>query len=204
MTFATMLESVDGTQLSSTGLLSLGKVRSAAERMMNMVSGVLAYSQLAATDQPWEPVPLDAVIANVEADLEIVVQQKHAHIEVAELPVVNGAPVLVHQLFYNLVNNALKFSRPGIPPQVRVSAQGAAGGMVEIAVQDNGIGFEPEYAERIFKTFARLHSKDSYEGTGLGLALCKRIVERHGGTIRAESRPEQGAVFILTLPAVPR
>jgi PAS domain S-box-containing protein len=201
LTFATMLEGADGPRLSELGLLSLEKVRNAAERMMNMVNGVLAYSKFAATDQPWERIRLSATIANVEADLEVLIQQKGALIEVDTLPVVTGVPVLIHQLFYNLLNNALKFTRPGGQPRIIISGRRVSEEMQEITVSDNGIGFEQEYADRIFKTFARLHSKDSYEGTGLGLSLCKRIVERHGGTIRAEGRPGSGASFVMTLPA---
>ncbi|HJW17987.1 MAG TPA: ATP-binding protein [Flavisolibacter sp.] len=109
------------------------------------------------------------------------------------------------QLFYNLINNALKFSRPGIDPVItvthRVIHQDKGKAFIEISVIDNGIGFDPKYAEAIFNTFTRLHSRSQYEGTGLGLALCKNIAEKHGGTIRAESR-DQGAAFIVTLPFI--
>jgi signal transduction histidine kinase len=112
-------------------------------------------------------------------------------------------PFLIFQLFYNLINNSLKFSRPGVSPVITITHRiinvNKGNAFIEISVTDNGIGFDPKYAETIFNTFTRLHSKNQYEGTGLGLALCKNIAEKHGGTIRAESR-EQGSAFIVTLP----
>ncbi len=202
ITFADMLRATDGAALSDRGRMSLDKVRSAAERMMNMVNGVLGYSKLAATDQVWDRVDLATTLANVGTDLEVLIQQKGAVIEAeGPLPTLVGAPVLLHQLFYNLINNALKFSRDDAAPRIVVRGHIADGSRAEITVSDNGIGFEPEYAERIFKAFARLHPKDRYEGTGLGLSLCKRIVERHGGTIAATGVPGEGTTFHLTLPA---
>jgi PAS domain S-box-containing protein len=201
MTFSQMLESSDGPTLSHLGKLSLQKVQSSAERMMNMVNGVLAYSKLEAINQAFEPMDLEVTIAGVESDLEVLIQQTGATISKTALPHIMGAPVLNQQLFYNLVNNALKFRKEGVPPQISISAELPAGGMVRILVEDNGIGFEPEYAERIFTTFTRLNSKDHYEGTGLGLSLCRKIAERHGGSIIAEATPGAGARFTVSLPA---
>ncbi len=199
-TFAGRLQLDAESRLSEQGKVFLGKIESAAERMYNMIDGVLSYSTLTSTRQANEPVSLEEVIAQVESDLEVVLQQKQGVIRHSALPTIHGAAVLIHQLFYNLVNNSLKFSRPDLPPVIEVEANPASSGFVEIRVRDNGIGFEPELAGKIFETFTRLHSRDRYEGTGLGLALCKKIVERHGGTIRAEAEVGKGAVFFIILP----
>lgn len=119
-----------------------------------------------------------------------------------DLPKITGIEVLIHQLFYNIVNNALKFTQPGTPPVIAVSAETVteAPEFVRIVVEDNGIGFRAEQAEKIFNSFTRLNSKDMFEGMGLGLALAKKIVERHGGTIYAMSEPGEGARFVCILP----
>lgn len=200
-TFAKMVEDLDGPNLSGRGRVCLEKVQNAADRMMNMVNGVLGYSQLAATEQIYETIDLAALIQSAETDLEVIIQQKKATIVLGKLPDIAGAPVLIHQLFYNLINNALKFSRIDVPPVITITGALQENDMVRIVLEDNGIGFEQEYAERIFKTFTRLNSKDSYEGTGLGLALCRKIVTRHHGAIAAEGTPNKGARFILLLPA---
>ena len=197
--FFTSILAAESTSLSERGKVSLEKIQSAASRMATMINGVLAYSTLNATEQDKELIDLNNVIQGVMTDLEVVIQQKEAHIYYDKLPQINGAPVLIYQLFYNLVNNSLKFSRPDIPPVVHINSS-SSDEAITITVSDNGIGFEPEYAESIFKTFARLHSKDHYEGTGLGLSLCRRITERHGGTITAEGSDGAGAKFIITLP----
>jgi len=110
----------------------------------------------------------------------------------------------MRQLFQNLLGNALKFHRPGVPPVVRVRGELVPGGdaplTCRVTVQDNGIGFDPKYRDRIFDVFQRLHGRDEYEGTGVGLAICRKIVERHGGTITAHSAPGEGATFVVTLP----
>ncbi len=167
---------------------------------MDMVNGVLVYSKLAATDEKVEAIDLNETIRGVESDLEVLMQQKSASIIIGALPKMDGFPVLIRQLFYNLINNALKFSKAGVPPRIIITGQAGADGMAKIVVADNGIGFEQEYAERIFKTFTRLNTKDYYEGTGLGLSLCRKITERHGGSIAAEGMEGEGAKFIITLP----
>jgi light-regulated signal transduction histidine kinase (bacteriophytochrome) len=172
--------------------------------MMDMVNGVLAYSKLSAADENVEAIDLNETIRGVESDLEVLMQQKSASVDLGPLPVIYGVPVLIHQLFYNLINNSIKFSNAGVPPRIIITGEATATGMAKIVVADNGIGFEQEYAERIFKTFTRLNSKDNYEGTGLGLSLCKKIVERHGGSITAEGVEGDGARFIVMLPMLGR
>lgn len=147
----------------------------------------------------------------MESDLELVIAKKSATVQYKDLPVVEGVAILLHQLFYNLINNALKFSKADNIPFITIKAEisskekenqlGPTNTAYEaITIQDNGIGFNQQQVEQIFKTFSRLHPKDKYEGTGLGLALCKKIVERHGGTIEAEGKEEQGATFTIYWP----
>jgi light-regulated signal transduction histidine kinase (bacteriophytochrome) len=181
--------------------------------MYAMIDGVLNYSTLNITDQIVERVDLNEVMRNIEADLEVVIQQKNAVIEYGHLPALEGSAVLLNQLFYNLVYNSLKFSNTHITPKILIMAAPLSGSAaardwnlyvqetyVQLTVQDNGIGFSQDQAERIFKTFTRLNAKDKYEGTGLGLALCKKIAERHNGAISAAGMEGMGAIFKVVLP----
>ncbi len=211
-TFGSRLTDEFGSVLPDTAKLYLGKIESAASRMYAMIDGVLMYSTFNALQQTFEPLHLAAIISDVETDLEVLIREKGATVTCENLPSLYGAPILLYQLFYNLVNNSLKFVRPGVKPLVHLSAQPvtaaevAASGLdaektySRIFVTDNGIGFAQENAVLIFQTFSRLNPKDRYEGTGLGLALCKKIAERHGGLIEARGRPNEGATFIVTLP----
>jgi len=181
----------------------LNKIHTSAERMNSMIEGVLAYSKVNADERRIETIDLNALIKSVMEDLEIPIQQMAATIVTTPLPPLQGAPVLIHQLFYNLVNNSLKFSRRDVPPVIRITGEvmemfGREYVLIEIA--DNGIGFEQRFSRQIFETFTRLNSKDKYEGTGLGLALCYKIVQRHGGTIEATGVPGEGATFKIYLP----
>lgn len=181
----------------------LNKILSATDRMYSMVEGVLSYSTMSATEQPAEPVDLNEVLRNIQTDLEVLIQDKNATISCDRLPVIDGAPVLLYQLFYNLINNSIKFSKQDEPPQITISSSIVSleeNRFARIVVSDNGIGFEQEQAEKIFTTFTRLNSKDKYEGTGLGLALCKKIVQRHSGFISARSERGKGAEFTILLP----
>jgi len=177
----------------------IDKINGAAQRMHTMIEGVLAYSTVNSTSREPEQVDLNSIISNIEIDLEVALQNVSGKIGHGPLPVIEGAPVLLYQLFYNLINNSLKFARPGVPPMISVEAR-TFDNHADITVADNGIGFENEQASYIFETFRRLHSKDQYEGTGLGLSLCKKIVERHGGTISATGHPGEGATFSIHLP----
>jgi PAS domain S-box-containing protein len=189
----------------------LDRIERSAKRMSTMVNGILQY---AASDGEHEikDVDLNTVVGGIEDDLELVIQQTGATLVHDKLLHVQGAPVLLHQLFYNLVNNSLKFSRAGVKPVITIRSERAGAADVaaeeglisgkaylKVTLQDNGIGFDQKNAGRIFGTFSRLHSKDLYEGTGLGLALCRKIVERHGGIIRAEGKEGEGATFIMYL-----
>jgi len=193
------LQDDPGSAFSEKGLIYLEKVNSAANRMLSMIEGVLHYSTLNSTEQETELVDIDRMLKNVESDLELLIQQKKATLSYSGLPSVEGAPLLLYQLFYNLINNSLKFSKSDTPSIIKITA-GIGTDYTEIMVEDNGIGFDQEQAERIFDTFTRLNTKDKYEGTGLGLSLCKKIVERHGGGISASGKKGEGAVFRIRLP----
>jgi signal transduction histidine kinase len=178
----------------------------AAERMQRMISDLLELSRITTQGQPFSSVDLNQVIKGVISDLEVRLEQTGGQVISNKLPVIQADSQQMTQLFLNLVGNALKFHRPDLPPRVKISSRLLPNGgktgqrKVEIRIEDNGIGFNPQYVERIFQPFQRLHSQSEYEGTGIGLSICQKIVERHGGSIRAESGPGQGSSFIVTLP----
>lgn len=203
-TFTSRLAEDGSNVLSERSGTFLNKINSAAERMQSMIDGVLNYSTLNAAAQKPETIELDKVVNDIENDLEILIQQTGATINRKALPALEGAPILIYQLFYNLVYNALKFAKPEVTPVVNIHSTETKvddRSFIQITVSDNGIGFRQEYAEKIFETFARLNPKDRFEGTGLGLSLCRRIVERHGGTITASGKEGAGASFVINLPA---
>lgn len=211
-TFGNRLRTEFEEGLPEKGKTYISKMETAANRMYDMIDGVLLYSSLNAAQQTIEEVDLNRVLGNIESDLEVMVQQKQARIEYTAMPVIKASGILMHQLFYNLINNALKFSSAGKKPHITIQSQllsatdwdnkpaMPAEHYVQIVIKDNGIGFDQAQAEKIFKTFTRLNSKDQYEGTGLGLALCKKIVERHHGLISAEGKEGEGATFTILLP----
>ena len=167
--------------------------------MQNLVNDLLDYSRLGRMDQPFAPVDCQAIFEQAQANLAGVIEASKAQISCDPLPPVQGNAGQLERLFQNLIGNALKF-RGDAPLQVRVSVERQKGWW-RFAVTDNGIGIEPEYFERIFVIFQRLHNRADYPGTGIGLTTCKKIVERHGGQIWVESQPGQGATFYFTLPA---
>jgi PAS domain S-box-containing protein len=202
-TFTSRLEDHLEGKLDESALRYIERVHVATDRMFNMIDGVLAYSKINADLQKPTLVDLNEVIKNIETDLEVSLQKTGGKIHYHDLPSLEGALVLIYQLFYNLINNSIKFGKADTPPQITILSEIVAENDRKFAVitlADNGIGFEPNQAERIFETFTRLNSKDKYEGTGLGLSLCKKIVERHGGSITASSSLGSGAAFIITLP----
>jgi signal transduction histidine kinase len=167
--------------------------------MLGMIEGVLHYSTINSTVQETETVDLNRIIRGIETDLELPIGQKKATLHYSQLPTIEGAAVLLYQLFYNLINNSLKFSRPDVPSHIEISAK-IDRDQALIRLTDNGIGFDQEQAERIFDSFFQLNAKDKYEGTGLGLSLCKKIVLRHGGTIEAAGKKGEGSEFRIRLP----
>ena len=193
------LQEDSATTFSAKARTYMEKINSAANRMLSMIEGVLHYSTINSTEQETETVDLNRIVRAIETDLELPIGQKRATLHYAQLPTIEGAAVLLYQLFYNLVNNSLKFSRPDAPCRIEISAI-VDGDQALIRLTDNGIGFDQEQAERIFDTFFRLNAKDKYEGTGLGLSLCKKIVLRHGGEIEAAGKKGEGSEFRIRLP----
>jgi signal transduction histidine kinase len=202
-TFAGRLLDEFGPSLPEKGNLYLEKIQKATTRMFSMIEGVLNYSMHGILEESFTLVDLNKIIRQIESDLDLLISQKNASIVKSELPIIRGNAILIHQLFYNLINNSLKFSKSDTPLVITISSSRMVRdgrNYVKIELTDNGIGFENEFALKIFDTFTRLHPKDQYEGTGLGLALCKKIVDRHHGFISAHGELDQGAVFTILLP----
>ncbi|HTL11493.1 MAG TPA: ATP-binding protein, partial [Bdellovibrionota bacterium] len=181
-------------QLTDEGQDYLGRMLVSATRMRQLIDDLLTYSRVTTKAKPFEPVDLNQVVKDVLSDLEVRIEQVKGTVEVAELPKVQADPSQMRQLFQNLIANALKFHRKDEAPVVKIGVtQGS--GRCTLSVSDNGIGFDEKYLDKIFTIFQRLHGRDQYEGNGVGLAVCRKIAERHGGGIRAESAPGAGAAF---------
>lgn len=171
-----------------------------ADRMGAMIKGLLQYSRIETQGSAFEPVDLNDVVAGVRADLDVRISESDAEITVEELPHVAGDQHQLQQVFQNLVTNAIEYSVPD-RPRISIDAE-RSGDMWTVAVQDRGIGIEPEYQDKIFEVFQRLHAESEHSGSGIGLAICERIVERHGGAISVDSEPGEGTMFSFSLPAV--
>ncbi|WP_020600097.1 ATP-binding protein [Spirosoma panaciterrae] len=208
--FSTLLQtSLDG-KLEASEQDHFKRIVRAAARMQTLVDDVLRLSKLSKLDAQFEPVNLNAIIARIQDDLEITIQDKEALIEVGNLPVIDGVPGQLHQLFQNLISNALKFvsnrspqitiERCPVTDQMRTEFGLLDQTYTVINVTDNGIGFDMQYVEKIFGMFQRLHRRETYEGTGIGLTICRRIVENHHGYIKAIGRPGEGATFQIIIP----
>jgi PAS domain S-box-containing protein len=194
--------------LSTEGRDYLGRMQNAAARMQTLINDLLSLSRVTNHNQPFAATDLTEVVRTVVSDLEGRLLQAGGKVELGALPIIVADRGQMAQLLQNLIGNGLKFSKPGQPPVVKVCGkllndpQGAVE-TCQIVVEDNGIGFDEKYLDRIFRVFQRLHGRTEYEGTGIGLAICRKIVERHGGGITASSTPGMGAKFIVTLPYRP-
>jgi PAS domain S-box-containing protein len=211
LVFGDRLKALPEEQLEGEARDCLSRMHKSASRMQKIVQDLMTLSHASVQGQSFAPVGLAAVLAEVLVDLEAEIEQLGAQIHVGELPTIEADRGQIEQILRNLIANAFKFRKPGEPPAVLIEstileadrARGAPEGkgtFCEIRVVDEGIGLEEEHWEQIFEPFKRLHGRDEYEGTGLGLTICRRIAERHGGTIRAEGKPGEGSVFIVTLP----
>ena len=201
-TFGQRLEERYGAALGEGGIDYLHRLQASAERMQRLIDDLLTYARVSTRGHPFERVDLDSVLRDVANDLDARLELSGGRLEIGDLPTVDGDPVQLRQAFQNLLGNALKFAAADRPPVVTIEAvSDRRPGVTTIQVRDNGIGFLPEYAERIFEPFERLHGRSEFDGTGIGLAIVRRIVERHGGTIVADSRPDDGARFLLSLPS---
>jgi PAS domain S-box-containing protein len=172
----------------------------AAARMKNLIDGLLSYSRVGTQAKPYEPTDVEAVLEQSLVNLGATLEESGAEVTHDALPTVMADATQLVQLFQNLISNAIKFRREA-SPRVHVSVEAREREWV-FSVQDNGIGIEPQYADRIFKIFKRLHTRTEYPGTGIGLAICKKIVERHGGTIEMKGKPGEGSTFIFTMPVI--
>jgi PAS domain S-box-containing protein len=197
--FGDLLQKEYGDALETKAKDFLQRMQSASARMQSLIRDLLTYSRVTTKGQPFAPVDLNNAVQEALSNLEMSLQQTHASVEIHPLPSVEADSIQMTQLFQNLIGNAIKFAREGVPPEVKVYAW-LRGDKSELHVEDNGIGFDENYANQIFAPFERLHGRAKYEGTGIGLAICRKIVERHGGEISARSTPGKGSTFIVTLP----
>lgn len=203
--FGNLLEDEYGPILGEEGQTYLGRMRNAASRMQGLINDLLTFSRVTTKALPFSPVDLNLIAREVVIDLETLIQATHGKVTIEPLPTIEADPLQMRQMLQNLLSNALKFHKPGVPPVVNISAQAQVDAQTGeelylIAVKDNGIGFDEKYLDRIFTVFQRLHGRGEYEGTGIGLAVVRKIVARHGGTITARSSVSEGSTFLATLP----
>jgi light-regulated signal transduction histidine kinase (bacteriophytochrome) len=200
--------------LEADGRDYLQRMQNAARRMQTLINDLLTFSRVESKAQPFAPVNLSTVVEEVVSDLEIQVERTGARLEIGDLPVIDADALQMRQLMQNLIGNSLKYRQPDKATVVKVRAvvtaketplqkagsSSATAPVCQLYVEDNGIGFDEQYLDRIFTVFQRLHGRTEYEGTGVGLAVCRKIAERHGGSITAQSTPGSGATFVVTLP----
>jgi PAS domain S-box-containing protein len=203
--FGDRLKTVSSAALDAQGRDYLDRMLNASRRMQSLIQDLLELARVTSQASPFLPVDLAQVARGVLSDLEVRIAETGALVEVGDLPTIDADALQMRQLLQNLIGNALKFHQKGKPPGVRVYAEGAghgpnADGMFRLIVKDNGIGFDEKYLDRIFAVFQRLHGRTEFEGTGIGLAICRKIAQRHGGDITAVSTPGHGASFLVTLP----
>ena len=209
--FGKMLAEQYADQLEGSGIDMLTRMQSSARRMSELIRDLLSYARLTTEKEPPAAVNLTTLVSEALTDLDMRIQETQPTIQIDALPTVQGRAVQLRQLFQNLLGNALKFQPPGQTPMIAVTCQLADPAELpaelpdrrtywRIDVRDNGIGFQQQYTDRIFEVFQRLHGKSKYAGTGVGLAVCRRVAETHGGAICATSHPNEGATFSVYLP----
>jgi PAS domain S-box-containing protein len=210
--FIHRIKEVDGETLSDKGKEYMQRIVNTTSHMQALIEDLLAYSRTSTQERKFERVDLNEIIEIVKRDLDETIRDKHAVMEASPLPVLDLIRFQFQQLFVNLLSNALKFSRKDIHPQIRIHAdevtadqiKGYTGDLTKrfhrITVADNGIGFDEAYSNRIFEVFQRLHGQSEYSGTGIGLSICKRILDNHNGFIQAEGKPNEGATFHIYIP----
>jgi PAS domain S-box-containing protein len=214
LAFGDRLKAKAGDSLDEECREYLQRMFNAAARMQILITDLMTFSRVETKTQTFVATDLGVIAREVTTDLETLIEQTGGRVEIAELPTIDADPVQMRQLLQNLIGNSLKYYRADVPPVVRIYSQqlkerrrdsitksgGLAQQLCQILVADNGIGFDEKYLDRIFNMFQRLHKKGEYEGTGVGLAICRKIVDHHGGTITAHSRPGEGTTFVVTMP----
>ncbi|ASP47774.1 sensor histidine kinase [Cognaticolwellia beringensis] len=201
--FGDRLQSQYAQLLDEKGADYINRMKNAAERMSNLINDLLEFSRISTRGKPFTNVQLQPLIESTLDDLEISIEESDAKILLSDLPTINADPSQMHHLFINLISNAIKFRQVDIKPIIKINyyqEQAALEQWHIITVADNGIGFEQEFADKIFVPFQRLHARTEYKGTGIGLAICRRIVERHGGKISATSILGEGTQFRIEIP----
>jgi light-regulated signal transduction histidine kinase (bacteriophytochrome) len=210
--FISRIQQKEKGQLSDTGKDYFNRIRNAAERMQQLIEALLSYSRTNTLDLSFETTDLNDILEEVKKDLQFEILERQVVIESATLPVLNIVPLQFHQLFSNIISNAIKYRKPGIQTRISITTDVVDHTEIKsvtiplknkywrISITDNGIGFSPEHESRIFELFQRLHGKSEYEGTGIGLAICKKIMQNHQGLITASGRPGEGATFNIYLP----
>lgn len=187
------------TDLDPDIQMYLSRILVATKNMRNLIENLLEFSRTSRFSEPFAEIDLNEILSQVKADLELKIEETNTVIHSDNLPVIEGIALQMRQLFTNLFTNAIKFKLPEKAPVITIKSR-EANNMYEIIVKDEGIGFEQEYANRIFQIFQRLHGKAEYPGSGIGLAICKKIVDNHHGDIVAKSELGKGAEFIITIP----
>jgi len=201
--FGDRLKTTNGDILNDKGKDYLARMLNAANRAQVLINDLLAFSRVTTKAQSFVAINLNEILEGVLSDLEVRIEQTGTTVEFDSLPVIEAEPSQMRQLLQNLISNAIKFRKENVAPIIQIRASQTHQDdrdAYEIRVIDNGIGLDQKYSDRIFQMFQRLHGRNAYEGTGIGLAICRKIVERHGGMISVESQIDQGATFIITLP----
>jgi len=211
-TFGSILMANEFENLSESGKRNFTRMQLAATRMTKLIQDLLTYSRSNAGEKTFELVDLNTLLKEVASDFADSIMDKDGVLSIGPMPTINAIPFQVRQLFNNLISNALKFSKEDVAPVITILSKTVLGSAIEnpnaasekeylhVAVTDNGIGFSPQYASRIFEVFQRLHGKGEYEGTGIGLAICMKIAENHKAILNASSHPGEGAVFNIYFP----
>lgn len=198
--FAELLKNVSQHSLTEDARKYLQKIHDGAGRMSHLIDDLLRFSKVIRRSELFRPIALSEVVARVMENLEHLIKQSGARIKVDVLPMVQGDESQLCQLFQNLISNAIKFKKDGEPPAIQIESRQAGGAFWEITVADQGIGFDPKFSEKVFRPFERLHSREQYDGSGVGLAICQKIITYHGGKISVQTHPHEGSVFSILFP----
>jgi signal transduction histidine kinase len=211
-TFTSRLLEIEAENLSENGKEYLKRIENASRRMQNLIDDLLSWSKTETSEKTFQLCDLNEILEEVKTTLKVFIEEQAATIEAENLPVVKVIPFQFKQMFENLLINSIKYSKPDAAPHIIIASEQVKGDHIKmheaqpdkdyykLSVRDNGIGFDPQYAERIFELFQRLHDKHEYPGTGLGLAICKKVIENHKGFITADASPGSGATFTVYLP----